>query len=152
MKHAFSILTRGCLYVAGWRQGRTIRTDHWESLLKSAGNPVHPAVIIFLREFGGLKVTHPGRVLKTEIDTFHISPSAAMEHFPIEEDGLYDLNDHVGKKLCAIGTASNDYMCLTMDEDGKVYASCDSFMFFVGNSGPEALEALCAGPELPPIP
>lgn len=121
-------------------------------MLKAAGNPVHPTVATFLREFGGLKVTHPHRGLRGAMDSFHISPSAAMKYFPIHDDSLYDCNDRVGKALCAIGTASRDYMILLMDEDGKVYAACDDLMFFVGNSGTEALEALCAGAKLPPIP
>lgn len=152
MESAFSTITRHCLYAAGWRKGRTIQTDHWESLLRSAGNPVHPAVIEFLREFGGLKVVHPDRFVQGEWDSFHLSPSVAMEHFPIDEDGLYDDNERVGTPLCAIGTAAGDRMLLEMAADGRVFAAVDDLMFFVGNSGAEAIEALCTGPKLPPIP
>lgn len=152
MTHAFSMRTRHCLSAAGWREGRTTRTHHWESLLKSAGNPIHPAVLTFLREFGGLKVFHPHRVLPHKYDYFHLSPSAATKHFPIEEDGLEDANERVGKPLCAVGTASNDYLCLLMDADGKIYAATDDLLFLAGNTPIEALEALCADALLPSIP
>ena len=152
MKHKFSALAHGWLYAAGWRPGRVVRTGHWESVLKSAGNPIHPAVLTFLREFGGLKVTHPHWGLPGEFDFFHLSPSAAMEHFPIEEDGLEDANDRVGKPLCAIGTASGDRMILLMDADGKIYTAVDDLLFLVGNTETEALEALCADIKLPSIP
>lgn len=152
MERNFSSLARSCLRAAGWREGRSIRTDHWESLLRSAGNPIHPAVITFLRELGGLKVVHPHWGLPGEYDNFHLSPSAAMEHFAIEGDGLYDYNDRVGKLLCAIGTSSADRMLLMMDIDGIVYTAVDDLLFLVGNSDTEVLEALCADIKLPPIP
>ncbi|AUX26034.1 uncharacterized protein SOCEGT47_065870 [Sorangium cellulosum] len=152
MTHRFSPATEACLKRAGWRPGRSVRTDHWESLLRAANNPVHASVVDFLREFGGLRVVHPHHRVPGKQDYFHINPSIAAKEFPIREDGLYDDNERVGAPLCAIGTACRDYMLLIMDAAGKVYASMDDYLFLVGNSGFEALESLCTPHEWAEIP
>jgi hypothetical protein len=43
-------------------------------------------------------------------------------------------------------------MVLLMDENGQVYAGYDEYMILVGNSGAEAIEALCTGRTLIEIP
>jgi hypothetical protein len=119
MRQPLSAIAQKCLRQAGWHPGRTIAVDHWESLLLIAKNPVHPSVREFLRQFGGLKVTHPHRHVPGGEDQFHVSPSAALQYFGIDEGGLGDYDDHLQKQLCAIGTASHNRMLLMMDVDGS---------------------------------
>lgn len=55
-------------------------------------------------------------------------------------------------KLCPIGEAARGYLTLMMDDTGKVYGSYDDFFALVGNSGADAIEALCSGKDLEVIP
>ena len=58
----------------------------------------------------------------------------------------------VGKKLCSVGEASDAYMILAMSSDGEVFGGFDDFLCYIGNSGDDAIEALCSGREVQKIP
>jgi hypothetical protein len=49
----------------------------------------------------------------------------------------------VGKPLCVIGAASDDYLILSMDPDGAVYGGYDEQLVIVGNSADDAIDSLC---------
>lgn len=52
----FSAQTEAALRAAGWREGRAVDTAPLEAFLASAGAPLNPPVLAFLREFHGLEV------------------------------------------------------------------------------------------------
>jgi SUKH-3 immunity protein len=141
----FSSPTISLLRRAGWREGRTISTAHWEALLKSAGNPVSPVIIGFLTEYGGLTVEHPHKKLPNQRDYFSINPSRAARLFAIDGDGLQDYNDWSGHQLCAIGTAARDNALLMMTSEGNVFSAVDDLLFWLGTTGVAAIELMCTG-------
>lgn len=150
VKATFSAETRTLLQQAGWSEDRYVDTSEYEKSLKSEGYPIHAVVMDFLRQFGGLLVVHPHHRLKEEKDEFCINPSVAASH--IYPEPVEDYSERVGAPLCVIGEAFSYHMTLVMDPDGKVYAGYDDTLIYVGNSGIDAIEAICSGRDMPEIP
>jgi hypothetical protein len=139
----FSDATLDILCRAGWHEDRLVDTSGYEEALQSRGYPFHPAVEDFLRHFGGLRVVHPHAKVTHMQDYFDLDASKAAESTLPEWVSLY--SERVGAPLCVIGMAFRDYMVLVMDPSGTVYAGYDNVLRKVGESGPDAIEALCSG-------
>jgi hypothetical protein len=58
----------------------------------------------------------------------------------------------IGEQLCVIREAFKEHMALVMSNSGVVYAAYDDTLVRVGQSGEDAIEALCTGKELEHIP
>ena len=147
----FSLLTLALLQRAGWSKDRHVDTSEYEKCLKSEGYPVHAVVVDFLKSFGGLILVFPHPRVPQEDDEFYINPTMAAE-------GIYpervseDYSPRVGAPLCAIGQVYSRHMTVIMDPNGKVYAGYDELLILVGDSGTDAIEAICSGRDMPEIP
>lgn len=132
-----------CLNRAGWNPNRAIDTSEFEASLRAAGFVVSDAVLNFLKEYGGLRITYPHFKVANTQDDMHFDVSVVVRHvLPVVVDAYAKV---LGKDLCPIGEASQGYMVLLMDEQGQVYAGYDDFFVYVGSSGVAAIEALCSG-------
>lgn len=138
------------LHQAGWSEERRIDISEYEKCLKAEGYPVPTVVVDFLERFGGLRVVYPHpRVLQTN-DEFCINPIVAAAH--IYPERVEDYSERVGAPLCVIGEAFSYHMTLVMNPDGQIYAGYDDTLIYVGNSGIDAIEAICSGRDMPEIP
>jgi hypothetical protein len=138
------------LQQAGWGDERQVDTSEYEKSLKSEGYPVHTIVVDFLKSFGGLRVIHSHHRVPQTNDEFCINPIVAASH--IYPERVEDYSERVGAPLCVIGEAFNYHMTLMMDSNGGVYAGYDDTLIRVGDSGSDAIEALCSGRNMPEVP
>ncbi|MEH2293027.1 SUKH-3 domain-containing protein [Nostoc sp.] len=147
----FSAETRAVLQQAGWSENRKVDTSEYEKCLKFEGYPVHAIVVDFLARFGGLQVIYPHARVPQTTDEFCINPMVAAAHIYLEWV-KEDYDERLGAPLCVIGEAFDYHMTLMMDSNGKVYAGYDDILIHVGDSGIDAIEALCSGRNIPEIP
>ena len=148
--YSFSEEILSLLRSAGWYPSRNIDISEFKNILASEGYPIHSTVLSFLSCFGNLQVRYPHKH-KSEIDDdFHFKVSLAVTH--IYPERVKDYSDRVSSALCVIGECNRGYMILMMDSEGKVYAGYDDFLVCVGDSGFDAIEALCSGQDLVEIP
>ncbi len=147
----FSQRTLELLWKAGWNKERAVDTSEYEKRLKSEGYPIHTVVVDFLKSFVDLRLVYPHFRVPQEEDEFIIDPIlAAADIYP--ENVTEDYSERVGMPLCVIGEAFSRHMTVMMASDGKVYAGYTDVLILVGNSGTDAIEALCSGREMPKIP
>lgn len=147
----FSTATIALLHQAGWSEDRCVDTSEYEKCLKSEGYPIHAVVLDFLKSFGGLRLVYPHYRVPETNDEFWIDPIIAAADIYIERISE-DYNERVGAKLCVIGEAFSRHMTVMMAPDGRVYAGYDDTLIHVGNSGTDAIEALCSGRDMPEVP
>ncbi|AFZ26624.1 hypothetical protein Cylst_4546 [Cylindrospermum stagnale PCC 7417] len=146
----FSEETTTLLYHAEWHESWNIDTTEYKEVLESEGYSIYPTVMNFLSSFGGLHVKYPHKRVPRLEDDFHFNvPEAVANIYP---ERVKDYSDRVGVPLCIIGESNRVHMVLMMAPEGKVYAGYDEFMVFVGDSGVDAIEALCSGRDLVEIP
>ncbi|MGI8502881.1 MAG: SUKH-3 domain-containing protein [Hassallia sp.] len=146
---AFSAETRAWLQQAGWSENRCVDTSEYEKSLKLEGYPLDEVVLDFLKRFGGLRVVYPHYRVKNEKDELYINPTVAAAH--IYPERVEEYNERVGAVLCVIGEAFSYHMTVVMAPDGKVYAGYDDTLIHVGDSGTDAIEALCSGRDMPEV-
>ena len=139
----FSKRTVEYLHRSGWPPDSVIDTTPFKESLSTAGFFVHDAALNFLREFGGLRIQYPHAKVADMEDEMHFDPSIVIRHAVPSDVEAY--GRVIGRKLCPIGEACRAYMILMMTEEGEVYGGYDDFFVKVGNSGSEAIEALCSG-------
>lgn len=141
---SFSDRTLARLRAAGWTAERSVSTAPYERAVAAEGYVLHPAARQFLQEFGGLVFAfegvsqgHPVRRL------FHFAADTTAANWggALSE---WDWPARVRAPLCPIGEAESGTSLLAMDPDGCVYAGMDDWIALVGNSGADAIEALCA--------
>jgi len=118
----------------------------YRACLLNEGYPWFPAVAEFLEEFGGLTIRF-GRREQVEVLKLDACKAAEDRWFP---DYYAPIIDRA--QLCAIGLVYTDHLLLFMDDAGNVYGGYDEFLYFVGSSGTDAIEALCSNRALPEIP
>ncbi|MCC5618654.1 SUKH-3 domain-containing protein [Nostoc sp. CHAB 5836] len=140
----FSAETRAVLQQAGWSEDRKVDTSEYEKCLKLEGYPDHAVVVDFLARFGGLRVIYPHPRVPQTTDEFCINPMVAAAHICLERV-KEDYDQRLGAPLCVIGEAFDYHMTLMMDSNGKVYAGYDDTLIHVGDSGIDAIEAICSG-------
>ncbi|MBD2499004.1 SUKH-3 domain-containing protein [Anabaena azotica] len=146
----FSEETTRLLEQAEWHESRNIDTSEYKEILESEGYSIYPNVMKFLSCFGGLHVKYPHKRVPQLEDDFHFNvPQAVGNIYP---ERVQDYSDRIGVPLCVIGESNRGYMILMMTPEGQVYAGYDDFLVFVGDSGIDAIEALCSGRELAEIP
>jgi len=141
---ALSPRTYTMLTQAGWYPGRQIDTRTYEHTLQAKGYPVHPVVVEFLREFGGLSVSVEIEDQSYLYKLFHFNAELAAKASLSSIINDY-YNIRVGAHLCVIGEARNDHLTLLMDSTGHVYGGIDDTLAYFGESGGTAVEELCSG-------
>ncbi len=143
------ISTKKLLRESGWYEGRIFEIEGYKKKLKKLGCSLNEAAKEFLRSFGGLYVSHPNPRHPSSWSKFHFNAYKAAQEFSCELVKFYE--HEFGIQLSVIGTDSNNYILLMMDENGKVYASMDNVLYSVGESGMEAIENICTGKKLTKI-
>jgi hypothetical protein len=139
-----SARTQAKMRQTGWYPGRQVDTTAYEAALQAEGYPVHPIVVEFLREFGGLSLVVAQEDPSRSYNRFHFDAARAAERIYVEAVES-DYNIRIGAHLCAIGEAYQNHMTLLMDDTGRVYGGYDDTMAYFGESGEAAIEALCWG-------
>ena len=146
----FSAETRALLQQVGWSEDRCVDTSEYEKSLHSEGYPLHEVVLDFLKRFGSLRVVYPHYRVKDEKDELYINPTVAVAD--IGSGWVEEYSERIGVPLCVIGQVFSYHMTLVMGSDGKVYAGYDDTLIYVGDSGIDAIEALCSGRDMPEVP
>ncbi|MEH2012928.1 SUKH-3 domain-containing protein [Nostoc sp.] len=146
----FSAETRALLKQSGWSEDRCVDTSEYEKSLQSEGYSLYEVVLDFLKRFGGLLVVYPHHRVKDEKDQFYINPTVAV--VDIDSGWVEKYSERIGVPLCLIGQAFSYHMTLMMDSNGGVYAGYDDTLIRIGNSGSDAIEALCSGRDMPEVP
>lgn len=150
MAYKFSPKTLTALKRAGWNEDRQVDTSEYIEFLQARGVPVHRPAIRLWECFGGLRVVHPHSRVPEAEDYFEINPIQATRRTDVRN--LRRFSERVETPLCIIGEAFRGNMVLLMDPTGRVYAGLDKLLKLVGSSGEEAIEALCSGQKLIPLP
>jgi hypothetical protein len=145
-----SPLTLKILRDAGWSPSRRFDTADYEKALRDDGYVISPAVLQFMRSFGGLQLRHPNSRVPGK--TLVLSLDARKATAGVASGWARSYERRLRRELCAFGTAEDGYLLLVMDPDGGVHAGYDDVLLFVGNSGIEAIDNLCCGRDMPEIP
>ncbi len=140
--HTFSEYTRRILCEAGWHEGRVFDTTAYEATLHSKEITPSPAVLNFLREFGGLYLRFPHPRAPDSADDAHFDVIEATEGYEAEEHR--DIVEIMEVEVCPIGQASRGYILLFMDTEGRVFGTYVD-AYFYGSSPDEALDTICQG-------
>lgn len=146
-KPVFSDTTCTLLREAGWSEDRKVDTQRVEDALRREGFPVHAAARRFLGRFAGLHIIYPNH--RAPGTTHHLDLGVGA--FPpdvLEPDVMRAHTLRVGSPLCYIGEAGSGFLSLLMDASGRVYSMNDDWLAWVGDSGCDAIEALCMGRDL----
>ena len=94
-------------------------------------------------------VVHPHNRVPQTNDEFYITPAvAAADIYP---ERVSDYSDRVGAPFCVLGEAFHGHLVLMMDPSSRVYAGYDDALLRVGDSGIDAIEALCSGQDMPKV-
>ena len=131
---------RHLLLEAGWYAGRTINTDAYAQQLTDAGYNWSEAVEEFMREFGGLHLQflrHDGSMASLQLE-----PLVALQYQQPAQETFYRANLRI-PTICLIGQAYMEHLILLMDQAGRVYGSFDEMLYLVGNTGADAIQAIC---------
>ncbi|HEY9805401.1 MAG TPA: SUKH-3 domain-containing protein [Candidatus Obscuribacterales bacterium] len=146
----FTPSTLAYLTQAGWQPGRKISLIKYRAYLDGEGYAWFPAVASFLSEFGDLLITFKRN--SGGVDTMSFDACDAGDSF----DTYWVQKNYAPRigqsQLCVIGVAYGHHLLLFMDEAGRVYGGYDDFLCFIGNSGPEAIEAICSNHRSQEIP
>ncbi len=141
----FTDNARKCLAVAGWTEGRAIDTSAYEQANRESEFTVLEKAIEFLREFGGLQLTYPNFRAPEHDDNCHFD--ASMAAAGAGRGWVEDYEETIGRPLMVIGEASDGYITLCMDDEGRVYGGQEALLLKYGDSGIDAINCLVEGGE-----
>lgn len=138
----FSDSTLALLHQAGWTEDYQYDTTGWETLLKSAGYPIHEVARDFMQRFGGLVIAYPlpKKPTATEMLTLAVTRSSDS----VFKDMARNLSEEIGVDVIEIGTFESGDLDLYMDATGCVYGE-GAILVRVARSGEEAIENICCG-------
>ena len=138
----FSERTTSILLASGWRAGRAVDVRGIdEQIFARCGLRMSPVVRLFLTEFSGIRLIKPH---EGEIGSFD-PIDAATEEKSLWNSWYRGLRDLTKGDAYPLGTET-DSGCLLMRNDGAVFSiyMMYDWLVFLGHTGDEALEALCA--------
>lgn len=146
----FTEQVKGLLLNAGWSQERLVNTDLYKQRLIEAGYEVFPEVDSFLSEFGDLSIrfTKKGTDIEDFLNFKVPLAVAGINPLWIKDDYV----NRIGQDLCIIGQAYSNHLTLMMDKKGKVYGGFDDNLYFVADSGREAVQTICSDHKLKELP
>jgi hypothetical protein len=130
----FSWWTRQFLGGAGWKDGRVIETQKYETTLLRLGFRLFPTVITFYSSFGELIIgtAHFGQITINSDCCEYIDPETIKDQYA----------RRAGELLAPFGEWGDYILCMT--PEGKVYGGIDHYLVWIGNSGEEMIERLCS--------
>lgn len=145
----FSAKVKALLEEQGWHEGRVIDVNEFKETILKEGYTWIKSVEEFLKEFGELKISFTTG--NNTISNLHFDLIKAVDDIFFEWTKVY--SERIGNiEVCPIGQAFNDHLTILMDKTGKVYGGYDQSLFFIGNSGEEAIERICSNGELIEVP
>lgn len=125
---------------AGWSENR--RSD--ENLIKqqtmSEGYPILPAVVDFMKNFGGLVIYFQNKRNRIQ-DDINLDFEHAT-HLETKGKIIIAYKPRIGKSLCPVGTAYRDHLVLLMSEDGNLYGAYEDYLCYTSDSGIGEIEAI----------
>lgn len=145
----FSKQVEGFLTTAGWHTGRKIDTDALIKHLEQKGCIVSAVIESFLKEFGQLKIDF--LLPNGNIDHLHFDAIKAVNDINpiwVEEYSKRLKNE----SLCVIGQAYSNHLTLLINYSGQIYGGYDDNLYFIGESGEEAIQAICLNYKLTEVP
>ena len=128
---------------AGWTSTRDIDIDIYINALEEDDYEINSLVFDFLKNYGGLKVSHPDTMVPSRMDEFHFDAKEATESYFYETVEEYMLR--VKEKLVVVGECRSGHMVILLSHSGKMYAGYDSELMKLGDNIDAALVALCEG-------
>jgi hypothetical protein len=138
---AFSPRTIRCLTSAGWTNGRSIDVTDITKELENDGFLLSEAAADFLSAFGGLRLSYPH--FRDPTIPYYCSFDAVRAAKGVFHQRLLQWESRVGNRITPIGEADREYMTLLMTPNGSVYEAMDDSLLHLGDSGEEAIDALC---------
>ena len=144
----FSEVAYALLKQAGWIESYRFDISGYCHLYTLAGCPPTVHVMDFLRRFGGIHVQNLQRrgyaPLTFDFDVSYLTRSRRPLEFLCDDYGyIFDYLNQLHAPIYMIGHAHGHHVILLMLPDGTVYGSYDELVWHLGNSGEEAIEALC---------
>jgi hypothetical protein len=131
------------LHSGGWRADRAIDLTSYDEEMRVLGNDVPDAVRHFLSSFGNLTFRFTVKGTRPPIrDQIVVDPAVP------EQDTLSILRycrKHIGESVYPVGLHDSQMSILLMDRDGRFYEFSDRYLWLIGNSMPEAFEAMITG-------
>lgn len=139
----FSPATQSQLQRAGWSERRRFDVASYRQALEDEVFSVFEVVVEFLESFGGLRVFYPDPAGARGWLVLHFDVPEALQH--IDRETVFAYEDRIAQPLCVVGSSDNGRTTLMMDDAGRVYGGAEKRLTFLGQSGPQAIEALCSG-------
>jgi hypothetical protein len=136
----FSQSTIEYLTKAGWYAGRKVSLIKYRAYLCGEGYTWFPKVAAFLEEFGDLLLSYSNKGGESTLTFDACHASASYDSRWVTDEYAQRLGR---SQLCIIGELSG-HMLLFMNDLGQVYGGYDDILCFFGNSGIEAIEAICS--------
>ena len=134
-KHAYKLLER-----AGWSENRRSDENLIKQQIMSEGYPLLPAVVDFMKNFGGLVIYFQNKRNRIQ-DDINLDFEHAT-HLETTEKIIIDYKPRIGKSLCPVGTAYRDHFVLLMSEDGNLYGAYEDYLCYISDSGIGGIEAI----------
>ena len=140
-----SEVTRKLLEKAGWATDRTTDISLYEKVLAADGYTINNTTQEFLRQFGGLEITHThfrvaNVTCKINFDHIHVVNGIFRERVETYEE-------QIGETLVVVGEIRSRHSVLMISISGKIYAGFDDNLIRFGNNAIEAQEIMCKGKE-----
>jgi hypothetical protein len=146
--HRFSAKTASILAAAGWNENTTTDISAYVRQLEQKGSIVFPTVRTFLRNFGRVVLRRPNP---------HDVRIIGWLDLRVERTLLYELwrlesvSEALEVPVLPIGE-DNNAIIYAMDEEEKVCGFHYPTVFFIGDSGEQAIEHYCHWSRSNPFP
>lgn len=138
----FSEQTLKCLRSAGWSPAREVPVEVFESAFAEDNLQLPSKVRFFLSHFGGLIISYKN--LAQQDDTLDFLADEAVQGLGNHALRSYEEIIAAGR-VCPIGHYAFGSCLLMMTAAGKVYGGQDVILYYLGESGPHAIENIITG-------
>lgn len=132
-----------CLREAGWHPERRIDVSECERAMERHGVRLQESARRFLETFGKLELRYSKRGLSGLEGACHFHADVAV--LRIDSELLDEYQQFLDCKLSVVGACSDGETVLLMDEKGAVYGGIEETLFVLGQTGVDAINALCMG-------
>ena len=145
----FEEKVKNLLIEAGWKPGRQVDISQYKLVIENEGYKLSSAVEMFLQQFGGLYIRYPLPNSQSDIVHFDVIKSVRDTNpFWVKDEYSQRLNNF---NLCVIGQAFTNHMTIIMDNYGNVYGGYDDNLYFIADSGEDAIRIICLNKKLEEI-
>lgn len=146
---------RAGLGETGWNEDYRYDLEDLEERMRARGFELSPAVVSFLRRFGGLTLWREPAMERGTNVMFHTDPDKAPTH----PSWIPEWEQAIGARVCPIGETGYGSFVLLMDEHGRVFGmNQEGTLSYWAETGDELLYIVFVGggprdlDEVPPLP